>query len=332
LLVSVCAIAIGVWSFPLADQEQEASRPSVDAAPAVPVEGEYSQRVQEPTLVSPRGVRSGPLPDASLPLVDQLDQLVELAEAGDGRAACRLVMQVSRCVREAQHADFDDRLMSSLARGASRLEEFSIDRLARNQERRANFAGYCSGVSVDEFSDLTPLLAKSIASLTPRQKAVLAMMRADGHVRRLVWDEPYAELSSYLYPQFLADHGYDFLMSAYHAADPLALEGLLLVHAPARMLAQHGVGISLPNPRLFLQYAILAQTLFGPEFLGERGLRLAEHVAASMTTDQLVDVSAAADRERARWEFAKRTRAGQGAVPVSRNGVELSGDDACVSN
>lgn len=38
-------------------------------------------------------------------------------------------------------------------------------------------------------------------------------------------------------PQFLADHSIQFLLEGYEARDPLALEGLILLHAPAIILA-----------------------------------------------------------------------------------------------
>lgn len=51
--------------------------------------------------------------------------------------------------------------------------------------------------------------------------------------------------------------------------DPLALEGLILVHAPSEIPGfEPGIRVALPNPKAFVRYAMLMIEAFGADALG----------------------------------------------------------------
>jgi hypothetical protein len=239
--------------------------------------------------------RMPPLPAADAPLAQQLPVLVPRARAGDGDAACRLVMSIQRCRDERQRRD------AHAARVRSQQSGVELDGEASSELSAAQQA-YCDGVDLDLLPRGESLLGHAMDRLTPRQKTVIALMRSDGRVRRLAaQDEASSQDALYVYPQILADHAYDFLLDGYEAGDPLALEGLVMLHAPGQGIAAAGTGPSMPNPRLFLQYAWLMERLFGADALGTATMELMQIAAGTMTPAQLAQIRRVVDVEAEKW-------------------------------
>ncbi len=179
-------------------------------------------------------------------------------------------------------------------------DELMIATIARQQERLEASGGYCKGFESAALPSPTSLL-QATASLTPYQKALLALTRSDGTIQRLHDRFSYSESGLYVYPQFLADNAYRFLQEGFAAGEPLALEGLVLVHSPSNVVSQRGVSLSLPNPKLFVKYMGLMQRLYGDVAIeGEIGMAFSE-VRASIPPDQLVLIDKEMDAEYERW-------------------------------
>src|SRR5690606_19298668 len=110
----------------------------------------------------------------------------------------------------------------------------------------------------------TGLLKRTLPNMSPRQKTLIAMLRADGSLARVMRQGgiPSGGLSvgsENLVSQFLADNDMPFLQAGFDVADPLALEGLLLVHAPGGMIGGMPFSVmrqSRPDPYRFARYAL----------------------------------------------------------------------------
>ncbi len=211
-----------------------------------------------------------------------------------------MVIDINRCSEEKRKIHFNNLMLESLEKRDSPTDEMMIAAIARQQERLEAAGRYCEGVDPATLPSPASLL-QSAASLTPYQKTLLALMRSDGTIQRLHDKFPYSESTLYIYPQFLADHAYRFLQEGFTAGEPLALEGLILVHSPSHAISPRGVSLSLPNPRLFVKYMGLLQRLYGDAAAeGETGMVLAE-VRASIPVDELALIDRDVDVEHERW-------------------------------
>lgn len=273
--------------------EPEADRLSESSPEAIPVAS------PEATPGKARELPS--LPEATAPLAEQLPVLIDLAERGHPVAACRLAISKTLCTTEINRREFASRVRRSLISGRNNNEEAFIDSAAEHEEFFSEIDGFCDGVDPDGLPSVDQVLRASVAALSPRQKTLLAMMRSDGKIRRLRPGRPISELDHYLLPQLIADHGYDFLLAGYAAKDPLALEGLILVHAPGMAIPPQGVSIRLPNPRLFLRYALVYARLHGVDALGQRAIRLVKAAQATLSPAEWQQLREDVDAEARRW-------------------------------
>lgn len=235
-----------------------------------------------------------PLPDHSLPLAYQIPALLQRAEQGEPVASCRLIASLIRCREERRRWELDQTKRHGSAGQSSRAE-------SKYLERPEEPGGYCNGVDTDLLPRPEALFHNAMSGFSPRQKTVLAMTRSDGSILRLNGSTPYFEPGLYVFPQFLADHTVEFLMVGYTAKDPLALEGLVILHSPGNTMIRKGIGVRLPNPRLFLQYSMLMHEVFGAESLGQEALFLMKITQSTMTQEQLDNIRRRVSAEAIEW-------------------------------
>lgn len=267
-----------------------------------------------------------PLPPIDSPLQAQLPMLVERATARDPAAACRLAFAVNRCVEEVRRRETTRRLTASLEQRGSDNEDMLVGAIASSDVRNELSGGYCEGVDVETLPDAEALLEAAAPGFTPRQKTLLALMRSDGAIRRLQPSQgTFFEPGLYAMPQFQADHGYQFLLDGFAARDPLALEGLVLTHAPGNAIPVQGVHIALPNPRLYVRYASLYRALFGDHALGFAGLEMLRSAAARLTPQALTQIDQGVQIETEQWRSALATQAVRPA-PADREAAKEAED------
>lgn len=282
----------------VAQAESDIEVHDLEAAPERPL------RPRE-EVEQPEWERLGPMPDASAPLADQLPALLLRAEAGDPTASCRLIIGINRCREESRNRRFSERMRNSLEARAGENDSALVEIVARSEEQRESSGGYCSGASALQVPRIDDIFRNALHSLSARQKTILALTRSDGSIRQLHDSVSFTESGLYVMPQFIADHTVEFLMAGYHARDPLALEGLVMLHSPGNSISPRGVGVWLPNPRLFLQYSMLMQELFGADALGTEAMYLMRATAATMAPDDLERVRRAVILEARQWSTAQ---------------------------
>lgn len=219
------------------------------------------------------------LPSPTTPLAQARPVLQPRAAAGDGVAACRLAFARARCEGEARAGDIPPE-------------------------------GFCAGIENDPLPRTEDLLQPAEPWLTPRQKVLLAMIRPDGGVARLARPGAPAP-EGYVYPQYLADHAYDFLLEGFRARDPLALEGLAIVHAPGDPALWNRNGPVLPNPKLFLFYAGILQRLNGEHAIGQLARDSIAATRATLDPRDIAEADAKADTEVRLWLQAQSQAAWQ---------------------
>lgn len=284
--------------------------------------------------------RSAPLralPDDALPLAQQLEALIERALAGDPIASCRLVLEHARCQHEQRASRFAATMERSLIGAAEQAsDELMIGALVQAQANAAESNPHCAGAQLDRIPDRDSMLRAVAARLSARQRVVLAMTAEDGSLVRLLQGGRRSGSSSseHVVSQFLVDHDLQFLQAGIQAGDPLALEGMMLLHLPNRMvrdrypLRQHH-----PDPYRYAGYGLLMRELFGPAVLapasadmpGRLPDELLDAALLRLTPDQLTQLHASVRREAARW----RRLAGEGraiAVPAA----QLSTGERCL--
>lgn len=209
------------------------------------------------------------LPSADLPLAQQLPLLIDRAEAGDPAASCRLVVSLSICAEARRSGLFNEMMVKRAAAGDADIGNAIIAFAAASEEQHYTSKGFCEGVEVESLPKPDKFFERARPHFSPLQKAVLALMQSDGRLRRLQRPSHFTESGLYVFPQFLADNTLNFLTEGFLAREPLALEGLVLLHAPSTSIGPRGASVWLPNPQLFYFYASLFREIFGAGALGK---------------------------------------------------------------
>lgn len=332
--VVVCACSLAL--FLLLDRTKPDADLSRDSGPAAQTRGPgaegpagddtsgYFSQVIQPALEEPRvtlAVDVSPLPSAETAFSEQLPALLERAAKGDPVAACRLAFGINRCSGYLGRKRFVEQAFANLDRmSASGSADFAVEALARAQESIDMAGRFCSGVDVTGVPHADAGLQASLAGLTPNQKTMLAMMLADGQVRRIQSRPWSSQASDYMIPQFIADNTLEFLNAGFAARNPLAIEGLILLHSPSSILAAQGVMTRLPNHKKFAAYAALYRRLYGPLAMGTRVNQVLDTVLSSLPPDDVAEISADVEMEAQRWARAAglaRLPQGQLLPPVA---------------
>lgn len=247
------------------------------------------------------------LPAADLPLTQQLPVLIDEAMRGNPVAACRLALDSAYCSSQQRSLAFSRQMEASLSRSPAASDDLMVGAIARNEERAANAEGYCEGVDSATLPDPDAYLAAAANAMTARQKVLLAMSRQDGTLVRMPRETgsivSAGRNSEYLVPQFLADNDLAFLQGGMAAADPLALEGMILLHAPSFLPGSlFGLREVLPDPYRFAFHALLMQRLSGDESVGPFVAETLSKTLARMPPDRVATLHAAVETEFKRWQ------------------------------
>jgi hypothetical protein len=243
------------------------------------------------------------LPPATVPFALQLPTLISRADRGDAVSSCRLAVGTSRCAEHLQNKAFVDQRLSSLnSIAGSRSETVWVESLARMQESLAESEAFCAGFTADTSIDVDSFLSR--AALTPQQKTVLATRLSGGQTRRLQPNFDASRAADYVLPQFISENMVDFLKAGYAARQPLALENLILVHAPSTWIDTQGPMVRLPDQYRFLAYAKLYERLFGAAALGPQVGRIMDAVLKSTPRTALQRLDAEVESEAQRWAKA----------------------------
>jgi hypothetical protein len=310
---TLCALVTALFLFRLT-QDGAGPRPTstTDSAPvsstdvsAEPAVAERPFATAQPRTAAPLAdpvASARPLPAPEVPFREQLPQLQQRASIGDPVAACRLALGVNRCAGYLGRKRFVEQAFGSLDRmSAAGNTEFAVEALARAQESVRIAERFCSGVDVAGLPDADPGLNAALASLSPHQKTMLAMMLADGQIRRIQTRPWSSQAADYIVPQFIADNTVRFLHDGFAARQPLAIEGLILLHSPSSMVAAQGVMTRQPDRRKFAAYALLYRRLYGPQAMGPRVNQILDAVLATMPPGDVDVLRSDVEREAQQW-------------------------------
>ena len=256
------------------------------------------------------------LPRPEVPLAQALPELIRRAEAGEPAASCRLTLELLRCqdqfTREKRLREMENFLTKEP--GTAQEERF-VGMIATREEKFSALSAHCRGTEDVVAGDVGRFLEAAVAHLSPRQKTLLAMARPDGLLDRMPRSPrdilPVELDTSYVYPQFLAENAYSFLQAGIASADPLALEGMLMVHSPSWIPGvARDARISLPNARLFSYYALVQIELFGAESLGTFGTEILAQSRQALPPSDLQRIQNKASEEARRWLAVSSARKG----------------------
>lgn len=221
---------------------------------------------------------------------------------------------------------------SLAAGGKGRSDERTlVGAIAATEEGTAGVAEYCRGVDPSTYPDPEHFLEPTIGTMSARQKVLLALAGPDGAIQRLPREiRPAPGLGNsinYMMPQFVADHGYAFLQQGIVAADPLALEGMLMVHSPVWMPGtERSPRFSAPDPLRFARYAMLMNAVYGQEATGNVARSILARVLATLAPEQRNALDAQVARDVALWQST--------AEKSARLGIEapdLDPAEACMA-
>ena len=267
----------------------------------------FAQRV--PPTVSANSIDDSglpPMPNADVPLAEAMDDLLARAEAGEPEATCRLLLDVSACTEHANRIQQRNSLTERAAGTDSVLmRERMIDFLAANDEATAQWDSFCKDSTPIPFAEMERLLFQALPNMSNRQRLLFTMSREDGSLIRLprTFDGgPPRTVSGGILSQYHADNDLDALEQGIAEADPLALEGMLLLYMPMSFAKKmFDLREALPDPYRFAGYALMMQQLYGPDSLGDAvgmtlNLALAQMPPTTRNTLQLQ-----VDSEVSRW-------------------------------
>ncbi|MCC6505806.1 MAG: hypothetical protein IT475_10190 [Aquimonas sp.] len=309
---------IAVFGFLHLDRSNAVMHPTVDVG-----DMEMDHDVRPAGLFESSGVvNAGPnlaelLPPVDVPLSMQLNSLVAEAEKGNSVASCRLILAVGKCKEASRHAAFSKKVQELLATRRVTAEEAAIEFVAMSEEQLETSSGFCAGLGGRDMPDTTYYFKRTFLNFTPRQLTLLAMSTSGGDIRRLIRPRSYSESGTYLIPQFIAENIEEFLMSGYRAKDPLALEGMILLHAPSNSLKPIGVTVWLPNPEKYFYYASLYGEIFGYEALGEAARTTLVFVRASLSEEYITRVLERVQADAIEWRHAAKGLPDRSGVTTS---------------
>lgn len=281
----------------------------------VPSAGVSTDRSADPASARP----PLPMPEAALPLVEQMDALERLAQAGDPDAACRLFVGTRRCRMVEQRLRRAEQMQARLERGeAPRIsEDMAVLSIANALEQTRALASWCEGADPARFPDADAFAERAFGRMSSVQKVLLVMSRQDGSIARMPrhFGSPggLGGSTGFIYPQFLSDHGRAALEEGVRQANPLALEGMIMLHSPAWIPGgEETPRLSMPDRRRFARYALLMTRVFGEDEVGPAVGGVLARSLASMGADERAEAERWADREAARW----RAQASNGMAPA----------------
>jgi hypothetical protein len=269
-----------------------------------------------------------PLPPTDLPLREQLDALVARANAGDGEAACRLVIEGERCDHLLRRRMFVKAIESGRV-GGPRDDggAMAVEMAARVAESVAAEGAHCDDLDIVKVPDVDESLANALGRLSVRQKVVLAMLRVDGSLARLHGDNHRMMMpsnsSGQLTPQFYSDHLQRFLDEGIAAGDMLALEGKIMLHQPTTLPKDiFGVRLALPDQYRFALHARALLLLNGAGALGSTFTPVLDNVLAALSPSRRAQLDREVDQLVAAMRSAQARRPA-GATPVAADAAGL---------
>jgi hypothetical protein len=231
------------------------------------------------------------------------EALLDKTLEGDPVAGCRLLIAARQCEVFRQRAQREPQLVDRMA--AQGVNEFWIEGIASVQEQ----AKFCEGWPGAEQVSADARVRARLLGLPIRARVIIAMTLADGRIMRLRSDQPEnavgrAGSGEEILPQFTADFGEQFLREGIQQADALALEGMIILHAPALSLQSNFNGrfFARPDPWQFAAYVRTWEGLFGPDSLHGTGVpELLQRVEAEMSPAQLRTLHQQVEVEVRRW-------------------------------
>jgi hypothetical protein len=323
-LLLAIAVAAGVWLGieldrvvrPLASGDSSSNSGSTTALESpgkTPSQGEPKDSSKPPTE---RTVASPPLDtnrlpplNTSLPLATQMPTLLQRLQQGDPVAACRIAIDKIRCTSARLSGAFARDITKQAARGNSILgENRTIDFLANREEQLQAAADYCGDADDESLPEIQDFPKHALARLSTRQKVILALVRQDGSIARFPRDQSTSRMhlngsSRFMLPQYLADNMLQFLQQGVANADPLALEGMLLMHYPFFDIGIARIpSVALPNPEAFARHAYLAQEVFGGDGLGAYGAQALLAIETSLPATRVSQLRTEARNLAVAWK------------------------------
>ncbi len=227
------------------------------------------------------------------PLLDRVPLLRQRARTGNARAACQLALEFSTCRAASKRWDMSRTMEYAAATSeAARLDVRVIDAIADVREDADRVESDCAGLEIEGDSDVVALLQAAAPNGNARQKVIAALTQPDGSLLRLPRGPehtlPMDPWVSAMASQFYADNALRYLHEGFRARDPLALEGLILVHAPDVLVptASTDAAFRLPDPRRFVALALLAEEVYGADMLGSQVRQLLQRTLEALSAKE----------------------------------------------
>jgi hypothetical protein len=289
-----------------ADQHRRESTASTDSQEieGTPVqaigENAAAQNGERAMVENPSTLGAPPSPSVPLPPMPPLDSslansfnaLVERARAGDPVATCRVTIEYRACWNRGTAKNWGKRLALYASDATSTVDRERYVRLAASYAERASINdALCEGDVPLGRSDFDEVVSSGIKAMSTHQRLLLVMTDTEGNLirlprsRRLLPDEMIAVHQTI--PQYLADLDLPTLEQGVLEADPLALEGKMILHMPTPTAHLLGLRVALPDPYKFALYSMMMRELYGAEALGD------------VATDVLFDVMMRMPQEKA---------------------------------
>ena len=208
-----------------------------------------------------RGARKGTsrpeLPPVGVPLAHSLDALRARADLGDPVANCRLALETSLCMNRPTHTPD----LEGLAAIHPEMESGVVSTLTAIGADAAALAIHCEGVGPLEINARERLRAAA-ESGDVRVRVTYALFQSGQLVRLHVPPGIHDSGAPVPVTQHYADHAVRYLEEGLQQHDVLALEGLIILHAPASLQRPVALPLKQPDPHRFLLLLGVYQALF----------------------------------------------------------------------
>lgn len=268
LLFALSMAGLGGLLYLQSPTTPDPTRPQAAPAAAATITDLASEATSAPVVPPPQPVgetlravasNASASPAAALPpfgtaLADSIDALRDAARQGDVDAACRLASEIAGCA-QARHLGATQQIMAGATAQLVRSEdqEAMIDSLAAAHEQQQGFEQFCPPSAV---IDAEPdWLEHAARAGHHRAQVLFALYRRDRAEFARVLREPGRVSMSFTtgsqrVSSYFAAHALRFLQQGLARHDPLALEGLILIHDPSTNPLAESL-IRLPDPERF---------------------------------------------------------------------------------
>lgn len=256
-------------------------------------------------------------PPVGSPLTASLATLTERADRGDAPAKCRLAVELGLCANSGRAARSMLGTISGQVAGSKNQDLTFLESVEISFGQLEELQQHCGEEPLSDATEREFRWQQAAEHGSARTRVLFALRGSSGHITRLIAGPGIRFFTDRrpMASQYYAEHAVEFLNQGLAVRDPLALEGLILLHEPRQGAGFSPLPISWPNPLRYATYVGLWERL-GFAALPASVLEQREQALASLDPSLLPQLQRLIGTEAARWQAGSKPLAMAPVVSV----------------